>query len=42
MSRQENEELNGEFMSQFLVAIHHPDTFQSSDESAATVRARDA
>lgn len=29
-------------MSQFLVAIHHPDTFQSSDESEATVRAIDA
>jgi hypothetical protein len=33
---------NGELMSQFLVAIHHPDTFQSSDESEATVRAIDA
>ncbi|MGC1169014.1 MAG: YciI family protein [Candidatus Acidiferrales bacterium] len=29
-------------MSQYLVAIHHPDTFQSSDESEATVRAIDA
>ena len=29
-------------MSQFLVAIHHPDSFQSSDESEATVRAIDA
>ena len=29
-------------MSQFLVAIHHPNTFQSSDESEATVRAIDA
>ncbi|MGC1635768.1 MAG: YciI family protein [Candidatus Acidiferrales bacterium] len=29
-------------MSQFLVAIHHPDTFQSCDESEATVRAIDA
>jgi hypothetical protein len=29
-------------MSQFLVAIHHPDTFQSSTESEATVRAIDA
>ena len=29
-------------MSQFLVAIHHPDTFHSSDESEATVRAIDA
>jgi hypothetical protein len=28
-------------MSQFLVAIHHPDTFQSSDESEATGRAID-
>jgi hypothetical protein len=29
-------------MSQFLVAIHHPDSFQPSDESEATVRAIDA
>jgi hypothetical protein len=29
-------------MSQFLVAIHHPDSFQSSDESETTVRAIDA
>ena len=29
-------------MSQFLVAIHHPDSFESSDESEATVRAIDA
>jgi hypothetical protein len=29
-------------MAQFLVAIHHPDTFQPSDESEATIRAIDA
>jgi hypothetical protein len=29
-------------MPQYLVAIHHPDTFRSSDESEATVRAIDA
>jgi len=29
-------------MSQFLVAIHHPNNFQSSDESEATVCAIDA
>ncbi len=29
-------------MSQFLVAIHHPDNFDPSTESAATVRAIDA
>jgi|SRR5271154_193952 len=29
-------------MSQYLVAIHHPDSFDSSTESAATVHAIDA
>jgi hypothetical protein len=29
-------------MTQYLVAIHHPDTFDSSTESEATVRAIDA
>ncbi|MGA8676129.1 MAG: YciI family protein [Candidatus Acidiferrales bacterium] len=29
-------------MPQYLVAIHHPDTFDSSTESEATVRAIDA
>jgi hypothetical protein len=29
-------------MPRYLIAIHHPDSFQSSDESEATVRAIDA
>jgi hypothetical protein len=32
----------GEIMPQYLVAIHHPDSFDSSTESEATVRAIDA
>jgi hypothetical protein len=32
----------GEIMPQYLVAIHHPDNFDSSTESVATVRAIDA
>jgi hypothetical protein len=32
----------GEIMPQYLVAIHHPDNFDSSSESEATVREIDA